>query len=244
MEEGPSSPEPHVNGLRKRKRSPYSSDSESQTMNGDSTSEANNGLASGHTSPAEQLAPSSEIVVKRTRLRDLSPASDLTIGQSASRPKVPSSLSELPPELLQHIFTFVPPLFLGRLLRVNRLINTLLDPRKDLPQGHHNSQGSLPLQDQDRVWLIARKRFIPGMPRPMSSVLELELWRLLLSSSCQFCAKKATTDPLSSSSPWNADPGPGSVRIIWPFAVKSCGSCLSTRLVKVILVMPSVNRLH
>lgn len=202
-------------------------------MNGDSTSEAYNGLASGHTSPTEQLAPSSEIAPKRTRLRDLSPASDLTIAQSASRPKVPSTLSELPPEFLQHIFTFVPPLFLGRLLRVNRLINTLLDPGKVLPQGHHNSQGSLPLQDQDHVWSVARKRFIPGMPRPLSSVSELELWKLLLSSSCQFCVKKATTDPPSSSSPWSAGPGPESVRIIWPFAVKSCGSCLSARLVKV-----------
>lgn len=233
MEGGTSPPESHVNGLRKRKRSPYSSDSESQTMNGDSTSEVNNGLASGHTSPAEQFAPSLDIVPKRTRLRDLSPASDLTIAQSAGRPKVPSTLSELPPELLQHIFTFIPPLFLGRLLRVNRFINTLLDPRKALPRVQHSSQVSLPLQDQDHVWSVARKRFIPGMPRPLSSVLELELWKLLLSSSCQFCAKKATTDPPSSSSPWSAGPGPESVRIIWPFAVKSCGSCLSTRLVKV-----------
>jgi hypothetical protein len=233
MEEGSSSPESHINGPRKRKRSPYSSDWESQTMNGDSTSEANNGLASGHTSPTEQHVASSQIAPKRTRLRDLSPASDLTIAQLPSRTKVPSTLSELPPELLQHIFTFVPPLFLGRLLRVNRLINTLLNPSKVLPQVHHNSQGSVSLQDQDHVWSVARKRFIPGMPRPLSSVPELELWKLLLGSSCQFCAKKATADPSSSSSPWSSGPGPDSVRIIWPFAVRSCGSCLSARLIKV-----------
>jgi hypothetical protein len=234
MEEESSSPESHINGLRKRKRSPYSSDSESQTMNGDSISEANNGIASGHTSPTEQHAPSLEIAPKRTRLHDLSPASDLTIAQPASRTKVPSTLSELPTELLQHIFTFVPPLFLGRLLRVNRLINTLLDPRKVLPQAHHGSQGPLSLQDQDQVWSVARKRFVPGMPRPLSSVSELELWKLLLSSSCQFCAKRPTAEPPSASSPWGSGPGPDSVRIIWPFAVRSCGSCLSTRLVKVI----------
>jgi F-box domain len=202
-------------------------------MNGDSTSEANNGLASGHTSPTDQRAPSLEIAPKRSRLHDLSPASDLTTARPASRTKVPSTLSELPPELLQHIFTFVPPLFLGRLLRVNRLINTLLDPKKVLPQSHHNAQGSLPLQDQDHVWSVARKRFIPGMPRPLSSVSELELWKLLLGSSCQFCAKRPTADPPSFPSPWSSGPGPDSIRIIWPFAVRSCGSCLSTRLVKV-----------
>lgn len=240
--EGSFSPEANTNGLKKRKRSPYSSDSESQTMNGDSTSEANNGLASGHTSPAEKRALSLEILPKRTRLHDLSPGSDLTIAQPASRSKVPSSLSELPPELLQHIFTFVPPLFLGRLLRVNRLINTLLDPNKILPRGNNDLHGSLLLQDQDHVWSLARKRFIPGMPRPLSSVSELGLWRLLLSSSCQFCAKKATADLTSSSSPWNSGPGVDSVRIIWPFAVRSCGSCLNTRLVKVTFgLMPSVH---
>jgi hypothetical protein len=235
MEEGSPSPESHMNGLKKRKRSPYSSDSESQTMNGDSTSEANNGLASGHTSPTEQRAPSLEIAPKRTRLQDLSPASDLTIAQPAGRTKVPSSLSKLPPELLQHIFTFVPPLFLGRLLRVDRLINTLLDPSRVLPQAHPDPQGSLSLQDQDHVWSAARKRFNPGIPRPSLSLSELGLWRLLLGSSCQFCAKKVTADPPSPpSSPWSSGPGPDSVRIIWPFTVRSCGSCLSTRLVKVI----------
>ena len=202
-------------------------------MTGDSTSEANGRLASGHTSPAEQHVVSSELAPKRTRLQDLSPASDLTIAQPAGRTKVPSNLSELPSELLQHIFTFVPPLFLGRLLRVNQRINALLDPSKVLPQLRHNLNSSLSLQDQDHVWLVARKRFHQGMPRPLSSVSELELWRLLLSSSCQFCAKKATTDPPSSSNPWNAGPGPESIRIIWPFAVTSCGSCLSTHLVKV-----------
>ena len=235
MEEGSSSPESSMNGLKKRKRSPYASDSESQTMMGDSTSEANNGLTSGHTSPAELRASSLEIAPKRTRLHDLSPASDLTTAQPAGRAKVPSSLSELPPELLQHIFTFVPPVFLGRLLRVNRLINTLLDPSKAMPKVHHDPQGSMSLQDQDYIWSVARKRFIPGMPRPLSSVSELGLWRLLLGSFCQFCAKKTTVDlSSSSSSPWSSGPGPDSVRIIWPFAVRSCGSCLGTRLVKVI----------
>ena len=234
MEERLSSPESIMNIQKKRKRSPYASDSESQTMVGDSTSEANNGLASGHTSPAEQRASSLDIGPKRTRLDGLSPASDLTVAQPAGRAKVPSRLSELPPELLQHIFTFLPPLFLGRLLRVNRIINTLLDPNKVLPQVHHESQGCLLLLDQDHVWSVSRKRFIPGLPRPLSSVSELELWRLLLGSSCQFCGKRTTSDPLSAVSPWNSGPGTESVRIIWPFAVRSCGSCLSTRLVKVI----------
>lgn len=234
MDEGSLSPESQINGLRKRKRSPYSSDSESQTMNGDSTSEANHGLASGHTSPTDRRALSSEIAAKRSRLHDLSPASDLTVAQPVGRSKVPSMLLKLPPELWQHIFTFVPPLFLGRLLRVNRLLNALLDPSKALPPGRYQSHSSVSLQDQDHVWSVARKRFTPGMPRPMSSMSELGLWRLLLSSSCHFCAKKATSDPPSSSSPWNAGPGTEGVRIVWPFAVRSCGSCLQTHLIKVI----------
>ena len=234
MEEGYSSPESTMNGLKKRKRSPYASDSESQTMIGDSTSEANNGLASGHTSPAEQRGSSSEVAPKRTRLHDLSPTSELTVAPPAGRAQVPSSLSELPPELLQHIFTFVPPLFLGRLLRVNRLINALLDPGKVLPRAHYDHPPALPLQDQDQVWSVSRKRFIPSMPRPLASVSELELWNLLLGGSCHYCGKKSAADLPSSSSPWSSGPGPDSVRIIWPFAARSCGSCLSKRLVKVI----------
>ena len=230
-----------MNGLKKRKRSPYASDSESQTMIGDSTSEANNGLASGHTSPTEQRASSLEVAPKRTRLLDLSPTSELTIAQPAGRAQVPSSLSELPPELLQHIFTFVPPLFLGRLLRVNRLVSTLLDPGKDLPQAQQDSQGSLSLQSQDYVWSASRKRFNPGMPRPLVSLSELRSWRLLLGGSCQFCEKKATADLPASSSPWSSGPGPDSVRIIWPFATRSCGSCLSKRLVKVTYDLPFVH---
>ncbi len=177
MEEGLSSPELGLDGLKKRKRSPHTSDADSVTMDGDSTSDSNNAPLSGQTSPAEHLASNLESPNKRTKLQESAPAAGSADVQMSDQDEVPPSLPKLPPELWQYIFTFLPPLSLGRLLLVNREFNVLLTPGKSPPQAQSYDPKHRPviasLQDQDHVWLSARRAYFPVMPRPMTSMTEL-----------------------------------------------------------------------
>ena len=237
MEEGLSSPESALDGTKKRKRSPHASDADSVTMDGDSTSDSNNGPPSGQTSPTEYLASNLELSSKRAKLQESAHTAGSADVQMSDQVEIPASMSKLPPELWQYVFTFLPPMSLGRLLLVNREFNTLLTPGNALPKAQrYDAKQRLvidSLQDQDHIWSSARRAYFPVMPRPMTSMTELELWKLLRRRSCQFCGKRATNDLASSnSSLWNSGPGPDNVRVIWPFAVISCGSCLTTRLVK------------
>jgi F-box domain len=141
----------------------------------------------------------------------------------------------LPPEILQHIFSFVEPTSIGRLLCVSRLFNTLLDPAKPLPAASPGVK-TLVLQPQNDLWFHSKRQFPPtsGLPRPMEDMSELETWRLIRGTACYFCGKKPKNRiPLLATSPWNAGPGPEGVRAIWPFKTRSCGPCLEARIVKV-----------
>lgn len=139
----------------------------------------------------------------------------------------------LPPEILQHSFSFVDPVSLGRLLSVSRLFNSLLDSVKSLPSAS-SSNGALQLRPQNDIWATSRRRCFTGYPRPMEDMSELEMWRLIRGVKCQFCGKTSRDNiPLPATSPWNAGPGPEGVRPIWPFRCRSCGPCLEARIIKV-----------
>ncbi|KIW65536.1 hypothetical protein PV04_07790 [Phialophora macrospora] len=144
------------------------------------------------------------------------------------------TLADLPPEILQHVFTFADPITLGRLICVNRTFRSLLDPACRLPPNSASSMiKHLPIRKQDFIWTISRRTFLQGFPKPMDAMTELEMWRLVRGHSCQFCGKKVTQLlSYSTSDPWNAGPGLDNVRPIWPFRVRSCGRCLQPRLVK------------
>lgn len=142
------------------------------------------------------------------------------------------SLTHLPHEILQHIFSFVDPISLGRLMCVNRSFHILLDPAKSLPQPSSQVK-QLSMHHQDYIWTISRRSFLPGFPKPLDGMTELDMWRLIRGRSCQFCGKKSMMkSSVSDTSPWNGGPGPNGVRTIWPFRVRSCGTCLETKLVK------------
>lgn len=144
------------------------------------------------------------------------------------------SATDLPVEILQHIFSFVNPLALGRLLRTCRLFNTLLDPSKPLPANSTFSISGLVLQQQNDLWSQVRRTAAADRPRPMEDMTELDMWRLIGGNSCQFCEKKPKNKiPLLAASPWSAGPGPDGVRTIWPFRCRACGPCLEARIVKV-----------
>ncbi|KIV89892.1 hypothetical protein, variant [Exophiala mesophila] len=168
-------------------------------------------------------------VGKRPRLSGPDFSQDVTSGQRST-----ALLSDLPPEIWQHIFCHVDPVALGRLMRVNRLFRSLLDPAVPLPEpsGVDKAIG-LRLRKQDLVWAISRKTFLSGFPRPLEGMTELAMWRLVRGTTCYFCnASSLRPPPSASHSPWNAGPGKDSVRTIWPFRVRACTSCLKPRLIK------------
>lgn len=168
-----------------------------------------------------------ELPSKRLRLEEAINAS-----QPASKPIVPS-VTDLPPEILQQIFSFVHPITLGRLLPVCKLFNTLLNPVKALPAPSPGVK-SVSLRKQNDIWTRSRNIHLQGYPRPMDNMTEIETWRLLRVRRCQFCHRKARRSPtFLNTTPWNGGPGPDDVRTIWPFRIRSCGTCLEPRLIMV-----------
>ena len=163
--------------------------------------------------------------VKRLRRQDSLSPSQSNFSKASSL-----HVTDLPPETLQHIFSYVHPITLGRLLSVCKLFSALLNPSEALPApspGRKNSS----LRKQNDIWTRSRKLHLPGYPRPMESMTELDMWRLLRVRSCQFCHRKARRSPsFLNASPWNGGPGPDDVRTIWPFRIRSCGDCLRPRL--------------
>lgn len=136
----------------------------------------------------------------------------------------PSSDKLLSPEIWCHVFSFTEPRTLGRLLRVNKLFNSLLDPSsKHLqPITSQSSSAAKPLT-ADVIWKLSRTRFCGNMPSPLQGRSELDMWRLLLSRNCQFCSKAGSGSHLNLE---------GSM-IMWSFGIRSCASCLSDRTMKV-----------
>jgi len=218
--------------MRKRKRSLEGLDMDIWPVSSASASYVPNGTSSGHTSPLESSRIGQEATPKRTRLHNSAPGAELLKGRLVESPTSPKPLM-LPPEVWQHVFAFVPPVSLGRLLSVNRTFNRLLDPSKDLPLASDPPKGRLSLRDQNHLWAASRKLFFPNFPRPMASLSELSLWKLLRSRACQYCGKKSSGNtPHFPSAPWSAGPGPENVRVVWPFGVRACSSCLCREMIK------------
>ena len=145
-------------------------------------------------------------------------------------------VSSLPLQIWQTIFCFVPPVFLGRLLRVNRAFNFLLTPSATRgPDPKLSYQFTRDLSPPS-IWAASRKRFCPGLPRPLHGMEELEMWRLLRGSTCQLCGNSKTLLTSNASKPWSSGPGDRGVRVIWPFGVRSCGPCLRVHCEKVGIV--------
>jgi F-box domain len=184
---------------------------------------------------AETCPSEVELVNKRARHLNSSSgpkslAEELT--NESEEQCIVSRLSSLPPELLQHTFSFLDPVSLGRLLSVSKLFNALLDPCKPLPPGS-GSMRHLSIQDQESIWSMSRKLYHPGFPRPLDGLSESDMWRLVRGPGCQFCGKRSASRIPGQASPWNNGPGPDSIRIVWPFRVRTCSKCLESRLVKV-----------
>jgi hypothetical protein len=143
---------------------------------------------------------------------------------------------KLPMEVWHHVFTFLPPVTLGMLLRVNKTFHFHLTPREMEFVDRSAVSGLLKPLSSNSIWSTSRKAFHPGIPRPLPDMTELEMWKLIGGASCQFCGKSGSVSP-NESLPWESGPSANGVRIIWPFGVRSCGACLLLRTEKVRMML-------
>ncbi|WEW58543.1 hypothetical protein PRK78_004011 [Emydomyces testavorans] len=139
--------------------------------------------------------------------------------------QIPLDKSKLPGEIWQHIFTFLPPTTLGRVLQLNHAFKDLLTADLTELSAKRATHGTLKYVHPHLIWSSSRKTFHPGMPRPLSPLSELDMWQLVRGTVCQFCKKAGFISPPNTSI-WESGPGLNGVRIIWPFAVRACGECL------------------
>ena len=224
LEIGSTSPTATRSGPIKRKWSPDHSDSSTATLLSQPETLRSSDNASPHDGDSLQG-------FKRAKVDESLSAKSPSAGTVRT---MPVDRSHLPGEMWQYIFTYLPPYSLGRLMCVNKTFQTLLAPDGLLPAPQLAAHRPLSPVDQEHLWSLSRRAFFPGMPRPLFSRSELETWKLIRGNGCQFCGKQNTSSvPSFSTSPWAAGPGNDHVRVIWAFAVRSCGSCLRTRLHKV-----------
>ena len=146
-------------------------------------------------------------------------------------------LPDLPESLWQRIFSFVPPVFLGRLLRVSSAFHACLSSSKGSQLAPLSPSGSLAEPTSaEKVWIASRKRFCPGLPKPLTGLKELDMWRLLRGNKCQLCQKpKHVVYTSDLEKPWESGPETDSLRFVWPFGLRCCTSCLNNICVKVCL---------
>jgi len=140
--------------------------------------------------------------------------------------------SHLPKEVWQYVFTFLDPKTLGSLLRTNRAFKTYLTSEESYSQDQP-IQGSLKPISSAIIWSISRKVCFPGMPRPLANRTELDMWKLVGATNCQFCKKPDTSSSSTTSSPYENGPGVDGIRIVWPFGIRVCSNCLFARTRKV-----------
>lgn len=210
-----------VPAMLKRKWTPLKEGSEHEPFTGRSFTETREDSATPGTRPGSDTETSH----KRPRLDASNPmGAEAVLGL----PKEDvSRTSPYPLEVWQRICAFLDPASLGRLICVDRALNTLLDPRQPVPESLVRDRLT-----QNDIWAVSRK-LLMGFPRPLSWISELDMWKLILGKSCQFCGRRSKQAVSTTSSPWCSGPGPEGVRVIWPFAVRSCGKCLASRMTKV-----------
>lgn len=164
---------------------------------------------------------------KRSKINGPSPI-------SVQNTKLSCKLSAFPAALWQYIFCFVPPVFLGHLLFVNRAFKSYLTPGAEIQEMAIPARSIVQPLTAEAVWVASRRHFAPGLPRPIHGLQELDMWRLLVGRKCQRCGYVGdTVSGTHSENPWESGPGAFGVRVVWPFGMRCCGSCLQHISMKV-----------
>ncbi|KAF2200406.1 hypothetical protein GQ43DRAFT_418066 [Delitschia confertaspora ATCC 74209] len=149
---------------------------------------------------------------------------------TSSPPTAPlEGCAGLPPEIWQNIFLSCSLITLGRLLQVNRSFHSYLTAVHTVSNSKPDT-GFVRLLKSESIWSSARNAHPTKPPGPFPGFSDLDMCRLYMGKSCQFCSKKALSTPGEKT--WRRGPGENNVRVIWPFAVRSCGPCLLRRCEK------------
>lgn len=166
------------------------------------------------------------------------------------RPRLPTpmerqmpktSLEDLPDALLQHIFSYVDPVALARLIGTSKRLNLLLDSRLKLARSNDELANNVyTLRSQDSIWHISRRRYLPTMPKPMKGLSDRAQLALTFNSTCQYCGKGSVPANPGTSNPWKAGPGKLASRAVWPFRIRGCSACILQRVRKVNLIESDV----
>lgn len=144
--------------------------------------------------------------------------------------KKPVPLYGLTKSLWQRILGLVPPVFLGRILRVSRPFYEILDPvgsqRIERTIGEPVDSLHLDLAGSQEIWSTSRRIFAPVLPKNLPGKTDIEMWRLIRGNHCQLCHGKKLLCTGSGSNLWQSGPGKDGVRVIWLYGVRCCGPCL------------------
>lgn len=226
--------------------------------NDDSGSEMDCSSPSAPSSPGQQPAPSMPVPVAAAAThhagakRKLSETVDANMAASIvssedpakKRRMIMSALpvdapgaaprtARLPAEVWQRVFMHLSPAMLCRCLRVCKPFNLYLTHLSASPASRASKRDHTKARivDSDSIWIHARKNYFTTMPRPLAAFSELDMLKLVGGRTCQFCARVPVSSPATSL--FNAGPGPNGLRVIWPFGIRTCGSCLEVRILKV-----------
>lgn len=168
---------------------------------------------------------------------------DLTLEDAVKRAKTSASpttdsamkinpIERFPPELWQQVFLRMSPAMLARCLSLSKKINYYLTSLKGAQFVPKKDQRKVRVLDSDFVWAEARKNYFPNLPRPLRGHNELSMLQLIAGKNCQFCNKPPVPSP-APAGVFNAGPGANGVRVIWPFGIRTCGSCWEQHTLKV-----------
>lgn len=148
-------------------------------------------------------------------------------------PGAPPRTARLPAEVWQRVFMHLSPAMLCRCLRVCKPFNLYLTRLAAAPvsRAPKRDQTRARVVDSESIWIHSRKNHFTTMPRPLAAFSELDMLKLVGGRTCQFCARTPTPSPATSL--FNAGPGAHGLRVIWPFGIRTCGSCLEGRILKV-----------
>lgn len=148
---------------------------------------------------------------------------------------VTSKAEELPPEIWQHILSYLTPPTLGLSMMVSKSFTSYLDG--SIPPRHKCAEGRLQTMDAEALWAswrVAHPDEAANMPRPLEGHRERDMWRLIRGIRCDLC-KKLDEQPRKPTSPdlWRGGPTMSTTRAIWPFGLRLCGECLYRNCEKV-----------
>lgn len=148
----------------------------------------------------------------------------------------------LPLSIWESVCRYLPPNSLGNLLQVNRVFHWFLTMTSPKPGGGTISKEPFH-KATEKIWIMARRRYHPHLPRPLHGYRELDMWRLIGGSRCQFCVSSTDVSPISSYCHVENSltcQELDRVDIYWPLAVRSCRKCLGKQFATVCRSQPTI----